>query len=188
MAPSCSARSARRCAASARPSACAACARARRASGSVRMSFEQARELRHVEIALHHDPGGAGLLQHGRVRGLMVVHRVRIGNEERGPADHRELAQRGRAAARDHEMRVRHAARQIGEELADLRFDAAGAIGALDHFHIRRTALLRDLQTRRASVRASAPSAAGTSSDSERAPWLPPNTRRRIGPSGPGGA
>ena len=125
------------------------------------------------------DPGRARLLQHCGVGRLVVVHRVRIGHEDRGPADHRQLAQRRRAAARDHEMRLRHAARQIAEELRRPRLRCRWRDTPLSTIsRSSGTALLHDSRRERKCPGKRAERGRHESRDSARAPWLPPKTSR----------
>ena len=72
--------------------------------------------------------GGKGL----GVRGLMVVGRVRVGDQQGRPADRRELGHGRGAGAADRQMRPRQTLRHIGEETVDLGGDAGLGIGLGD--------------------------------------------------------
>ena len=83
-------------------------------------------------------------------------------------------------------MRRRDARRQIGKERRDLGGDAEAAHSLAHAREILVARLLRDARAASRSDASSCSIAGGTISDMMRAPWLPPNTSSRSGPSARG--
>ncbi len=118
-----------------------------------------------------------------RIERLVVVERIRIGHQQRRPADHREFRHGRGAGAADDEMRVGDAPCHVGEERR--------------HLGLRRRARHRPPSraprpparaccTSRSSARFSGGSSAiacGRACEKNCAPWLPPKTSRLNGSS-----
>ena len=134
------------------------------------------------EVRLRDDPAAAGRGERAGVGGLVIVGGVRIGDQQRRPADGGQLGDGRGAGAADHQMGARQPLRHIGEKAARPR---------------RRCRLSRKLATHRSrssgracwltrsaraqSAAAAPPAPAGTTSAKIRAPWLPPRISSSIG-------
>ena len=114
---------------------------------------------------------------------LVVVERMRQRNQDRRPADDRQLGDRRGPGAANHQMRCGHARRQVREERRDSALMPAARRLPRTALDVLCARLLHDREPR-AHVAGKRPSAAGTSSEKKRAPWLPPNTSRRDRPAG----
>ena len=143
--------------------------------------FQHVGEFFRRQFALRDAPARTGIRQHIGIGGLIVVHRMRSGNKDRGAADHRQLADGARAAARDHEMRLRHARGQIVEETARVRPSRRPSRRPRARIPDLRGGIAARCRDAR-EISGSIATAAGTSSLNARAPWLPPNTSRCSGP------
>ena len=104
------------------------------------------------QLLLRHDPGAACLGKHARVLRLVVIERMRIGNEDRRTADHRELRDGRGAGAADDEMRIGDPLAHVVEERLDLGLDADAAKASRVASHILGARLLDDVQTPAALV------------------------------------
>ena len=78
-----------------------------------------------------------------RVGGLIVIERVRIGNEDGRPADHGDLGHRRGARPADDEMRLADPVRHIGEERRDGRGNGARFIEGSDRSLVLGARLMR---------------------------------------------
>ena len=90
---------------------------------------EAAGERDRVEIRLRHDPSAAGRGEGPRVRRLVVVGGMRVGNEHRRTADRREFGHGRGAGPANHQMRARQPPRHVDEEAVELGGDAGFGIG-----------------------------------------------------------
>ena len=88
----------------------------------------------------------AGLDEARRVRRLMVVGRVRVGHEDRRPPDRRDVGDRARARAADHEARLGQPLRHVLEEAAQVGRHAQILVGRPHPVHVLGPHLLREPQ------------------------------------------
>ena len=126
----------------------------------------------------------AGLHQHAGIGELVLVERMRQRHQDRRAGRSPASSATVEAPERDTTRCARrHARRQIGEERRDLGRDLKPRVGVA---HARRNPRRAPAARWRAAPAARGSScsiAGGTMSAITRAPWLPPNTRRRSGPS-----
>ena len=182
-----STRSASRSAASSTPADLAPAAIAGSLPGSAaRQAISSASRSGVKSSWLEHDRA-AGLRQHVGIGELVLVERVRQRNQDRRPPDRRKLGDRRGAGARHDQMRRRDARRQVGEERRDLGFDAEPRIGLARRAVSSSPRACCTMSSRARRSGAIFSIAGGTISAITRAPWLPPDTSRRNGPT-PSGA
>ena len=135
-------------AASGRPVACAFSAMAASRTGIGHRLGQNGGDALRRKLRLAYDFRPAGRLERGGIGRLVVIERVGIGHEQCGTADRRDLGDRRGAGSRDDQMRLRHAARQVGEERRHLGLDAKSRIGLTHACLVFRAGLLGDGEPR----------------------------------------
>jgi len=76
----------------------------------------------------------------------MIVSCKGVWDQDRGATNHGKFADRGSAAARDHEVCRRYPCRKIAEERREIGPNVHGRVGRADLFHVLRAALLHNFQ------------------------------------------
>ena len=142
-----SASSASLSAASGTPALLAASARRVKSFGSASACARRSASHCGREPGLAHDVRSAGFGEMRGVGGLVGVERVRERHENGRAPDHRQFRHGRGAGAADHQMRCRHARRQIGEERRHIGVHFQPGIGALDAGKVLAARLLHDDET-----------------------------------------
>ena len=117
--------------------------------GEFRILIAQAGEhgCQHIgrDLMLAQQPAAARSRIAFRIALLIIVDSMRQRHQQRRPSDHAQLGNRRCAGPAEHQMRRRHAPRQIAEKLLNVMLDAELFVFGLDRLDVLRPALLRDL-------------------------------------------